>query len=423
VALDEPLGSEPLGSEPLRILAVGNMYPPHHSGGYELVWQAAMSHARARRHTVRILTSDYHAAPDRDEHDPDVHRTLRWYWDPGRQRFVGQGQLARLRLERHNAAELRRHLDDFRPDVVAWWSMGCMSLSLIEQVRRAEIPGVCVVHDDWLSYGWHNDAWSRTWRGRRSRLAPIAERLCGVPTEVNIGAAGPLVFNSRYTLDNARRTGVDVSGAAVVHPGIHERFLTPEPPQPWRWRLTYVGRIDWRKGVDTAVAALAGLPSSATLAVWGIGDEEYATELRALARRLGVDNRVRFEGFAVADDLPAIYSAADVVLFPVRWEEPFGLVPLEAMGMGRPVVATSRGGAAEYLSDGDNALIFGADDAAGLAGSIERLARDEGLRARLRDGGARTAASYTMERFASRTVREIEHAARVSVRPTGRRAR
>jgi len=393
------------------MLAVGNMYPPHHSGGYELVWQAAMGHARAHGHTVRILTSDYEAAPGRDEQDPDVHRTLRWYWDPSRERFVGQGRLARVWLERHNATELRRHLDDFRPDVLAWWSMGCMSLSLIEQVRRAGIPGVYVVHDDWLSYGWHNDAWSRTWKDRRALTSRLAERLCGVPAVVDIGGAGPLVFNSRYTREHARQAGVDVSGATVVHPGIHERFTAPAPPHPWRWRLTYVGRIDRRKGIDTAVAALANLPPAATLAVWGTGDEGYAAELRELARRLGVEERVRFEGFAAADDLPAIYGAADVVVFPVRWEEPFGLVPLEAMGVARPVVATARGGAAEFLVDGENALLFPADNAAALASCIERLAVDESLRAHLIEGGIRTAAAHTVERFAELTVMEIARAA------------
>jgi len=387
------------------------MYPPHHAGGYELVWEAAMAHARVQGHVVRILTSDHRAAPDHGEREPDVHRTLRWYWDPGTQRFVGQGRLARVRLERHNAAELRRHLDEFRPDVVAWWSMGCMSLSLIEQVRRAGIPGVFVVHDDWLSYGWRNDAWSRTWKHRRGAAGRVATRLCGLPTQVDIDAAGPLVFNSSYTLEHARRAGVDVSAATVVRPGIHERFLTPAPPNSWHWRLAYVGRIDRRKGIDTAVASLAHLPSAATLAIHGSGDEAYAAELRALARRLGAEDRVRFAGFAAGDALPGIYAAADAVVFPVRWEEPFGLVPLEAMGVGRPVVATSRGGATEFLADGENALVFRPDDAGALAACVERLAGDEALRAHLISGGLRTAAAHTVERFAERTMTEIVRAA------------
>src|SRR5947209_6511217 len=138
----------------LRVLAVGNMYPPQHAGCYELMWQLAMRRARELGHCVRILTSDHLEDPDRPEDDPDVHRTLRWYWDLEHYEFPQLTPAEVLRLERHNARELRRHLKAFRPDIVAWWSMGCMSLSLIEQVRRHGIPAVFVVHDDWLVYGW-----------------------------------------------------------------------------------------------------------------------------------------------------------------------------------------------------------------------------------------------------------------------------
>ncbi len=191
---------------------------------------------------------------------------------------------------------------------------------------------------------------------------------------------------------------------SVVHPGIDERFLEPAAPEPWRWRLVYVGRIDRQKGIDTAVAALAHLPPDATLSVWGSGDDSYIAEMKALADRLGLGERMRFEGFVSTEALRSVYAAADVVVFPVRWNEPFGLVPLEAMGVGRPVVTTARGGTAEFVRDGANALVFPADDAAALARCVERLARDETLRSRLREEGRRTAAQYTVARFAERTV-------------------
>ena len=78
-------------------------------------------------------------------------------------------------------------------------------------------------------------------------------------------------------------------------------------------------------------------------------DEREEARLRGLAARLGVERRTRFEGQREREELPAAYAAADAVVFPVIWEEPWGLVPLEAMGIGRPVVATGRGGSAEYL--------------------------------------------------------------------------
>src|SRR5205807_1934001 len=142
---------------------------------------------------------------------------------------------------------------------------------------------------------------------------------------------------------------LDLPRTAVAHSGIHEDFLDPAPEADWQWRLLYVGRLDPRKGVDTAVAALARLPDGAVLELIGGWDRAEEDRLRALARDAGVGDRVRFAGHLGRPDIIAAYGRADVVVFPVVWEEPWGLVPLEAMARGRPVVATGRGGSAEYL--------------------------------------------------------------------------
>ncbi len=77
-------GRETPADRTLRILAVGNLYPPHHSGGYELAWQTVMRHARSVGHDVRILVSDDRADEEGPEEDPNVHRILQIYWDPDR---------------------------------------------------------------------------------------------------------------------------------------------------------------------------------------------------------------------------------------------------------------------------------------------------------------------------------------------------
>src|SRR5439155_1520664 len=122
----------------VRVLAVGNMYPPHHLGGYELVWRSAMEHLRARGHEVRVLTTDFALDDPSEPEGRDVHRELRWWWRD--HAFPERPFRERLAYERHNARVLGRHLDEFQPDVVTWWSMGGMSLTLIEHVRRRELP-------------------------------------------------------------------------------------------------------------------------------------------------------------------------------------------------------------------------------------------------------------------------------------------
>jgi glycosyltransferase involved in cell wall biosynthesis len=266
-------------------------------------------------------------------------------------------------------------------------------------VRRRGLPAVGFVHDDWLDYGRHVDAWLHLFGGRKAVAAPLAERLAGIPARVDLGAAARWVFVSESSRRRAEALGLGLRATAVAHSGIDPVFVDPAPERDWGWQLLYVGRLDERKGVRTAIEALSHLPAEARLVVIGGWDEQEAGRLRDLAARVGVDGRVRFEGQFERERLPAAYAAADAVVFPVVWEEPWGLVPLEAMGRGRPVVATGRGGSAEYLRDGENCLLFPAGDAAGLAAALERLAADAELRAGLRRGGLETAPRHTEEAF------------------------
>jgi hypothetical protein len=94
-------GDDAPGSHsPVRILAVGSMYPPHHQGGYELVWRATMRHARPAGHSVRVLASVHCEPSASSEEDPNVHRTLRLYWDWERYEFPRLSLRERVRLER-----------------------------------------------------------------------------------------------------------------------------------------------------------------------------------------------------------------------------------------------------------------------------------------------------------------------------------
>jgi glycosyltransferase involved in cell wall biosynthesis len=376
----------------VRVLTVGNMYPPHHYGGYELVWQAAVEHLRAAGHEVRVLTTDTRTGSTEAD-GLDVHRALHW---PLREaRLEPLGRRARLALSRHNHRVLDRHLADFRPDVVSWWSMGGLSLTMLETVRRRGIPAVAFVHDDWLDYGRWADAWLHTFRGRRARIAPLVEPLAGIPVGVDFGAAARYMFVSERTRRHAVATGLDLPRTGVAHSGIHEEFLDTAPVTEWRWQLLYVGRLDARKGVHTAVEALGSLPDEASLELVGGWDAREEERLRGLARELGVEEKVYFAGQRDRTEIAAAYERADAVVFPVEWEEPWGLVPLEAMAKGRPVVATGRGGSAEYLRDGGNCLLFEAGDAGALADVLKRLADDAELRSRLREGGLQTAPRHT----------------------------
>jgi glycosyltransferase involved in cell wall biosynthesis len=375
------------------------MYPPQHLGGYELVWQGAVRHLRGLGHDVRVLTTDVRFG-DAPEQDAGVFRELRWYWRD--HAWPRLGPRARLAIERHNARVFDRHLAEHAPDAVTWWSMGGMSLSLIARARRAGLPSAGFVHDDWLVYGPRADAWLRAMR--RSRLlARAAWHATGVPTWFAPHEVDRWMFVSDATRRAAERAVGPLHGAGIAHSGIHPDFLDARPEREWRWRLLYVGRIDGRKGIDTVVDALGHLPAEATLTVVGGGDNEHLGALRARA-----GERVTFAGARDRAGLKEAYDGADVVVFPVLWEEPWGLVPLEAMGMGRPVVATGRGGSGEYLRDGENALLYPAGDAPALAAAVRALAGDPALRETLRAGGLATAPRHTEAVFHSAVAATVE---------------
>ena len=385
------LAQLPWPSAPVKILTVGNMYPPHHLGGYELTWRSAVSHLRAAGHEVRVLTTGHRQPGVGSAEDSDVWRELRWYWSD--HAFPRLTVRARIGLERHNQRVLERHLDGFRPDIVSWWAMGGMSLSLIEGVRRRGLPAVGVVGDDWMTYGPAVDAWTRLVR-RLGPLGPALGASVGVPASLDLS---PVVwlFNSDSTRRQACESQPGLRFAEVAHPGIDTSLFGEAPGRAWGWRLLYVGRIDERKGIDTAAETLPLLPREAALTVLGSGDDLFLADLRARCRALGLDGRVVFAR-CPREELAKAYADADALLFPVRWEEPWGLVPLEAMAVGTPVVATGTGGSAEYLRDRENALVVGRGAGPeAFAEAVRDLAGDDALRDRLRKGGRATAARYT----------------------------
>lgn len=388
----------------MKVLTVGNLYPPHHLGGYELVWQAAVRALRACGHQARVLATTDRFGDDAAGEDPDVHRELRWYWRDHEFPRLPLGQ--RYRLERHNRSVLIRHLTELRPDVVSWWSMGGMSLSLLTQVRRAGVPAVGWVNDDWLLYAPEVDQWSHLW----GRLGPARSlsALTGAPCGPTLGDAARWVFCSETVRTTAARR-IDLADTAVLYQGVAPEF-EPAPERAWEGRLLYAGRLDSRKGLLTLVDALSRV-ERATLRILGDGDERFRTELRDRIEALRLGDRVMLEPGVSRRELAAAYAACDAVVFPVEWSEPWGLVPLEAMAVGRPVVATGRGGSSEYLEHERNALLFAAGDPAALAAAVERLEADPALRARLRSGGFATADRLTERSWTDAVVAEHERLA------------
>ena len=127
----------------------------------------------------------------------------------------------------------------------------------------------------------------------------------------------------------------------------------------------------------------------------------YRQHLAALAATLGVASQLSFS-LAPRQQMRHRYQQADATLFTSMMKhEAFGLVPLEAMASGCPVIATGVGGSSEYCLGGVNCLLVPPGDPAGLARGVQHLAQSQDLRRRLVEGGLRTASAFTLDRQAA----------------------
>lgn len=168
-----------------------------------------------------------------------------------------------------------------------------------------------------------------------------------------------------------------------------------------------VCRLDAWKGVDVFLEAAARMavtrPHVRFVVVGGaiIGQENYARELEAQARALGLTGRVHFTGWTYGPAaMPEVHRALDVLVLASSEPEPFGLVVVEAMATGLPVVATAHGGPAEIVVDGVTGRLVPPRDPGALAEAVCALVDDPAAAARMGAAGcARARALYSAEQY------------------------
>jgi glycosyltransferase involved in cell wall biosynthesis len=159
------------------------------------------------------------------------------------------------------------------------------------------------------------------------------------------------------------------------------------------------------KGVDYLITALGALQRPFRAVVAGSGPAE--DWLRAKARDEGLDGRLHFTGWMDSPGVERLFALASVVVCPSVWDEPFGLVGIEAMTHRKPVVAFRVGGIPEWCRDGETGILVERQDSAGLAAAIERLLADPELARKMGAQGH----AFQEEGFPrDRHVRELEGA-------------
>lgn len=420
------------GGPPLRVVLLASSFDPY-TGGVEEHARRVAGVLAGRGHGVEVWTVD------RGEHlgvrTVDGF-TVRYLPTPLPARsardVVGFAALLPVAAWRWGAAwRAFRRARGSGPDVLHVQCFGPNGVYALALHRLTRVPLVVSSHGETFAddHGVFD----------ASRLVPWALRSA-------LGRAVAVTGCSRVVLDDLDRrfpgwearagatvstvpNGVDLTEAGGPAPGATSDQDDAGPAAAHRGDgapvVLAVGRLQRVKGFDLLVRAFAEAAATTLIAddvrlrIGGDGPEEGA--LRALADELGVGDRVDLPGRLDRRQVVAEMARATVVVVPSRAES-FGITVLEAWRAGAPVVATTRGGPPEFVTDGGTGLLVDPTDTRALAAALGRLLADPDLRGRLgRAGAALVATEYSWERVADRYerlyVRPRKQLARTPSRP------
>jgi len=192
-------------------------------------------------------------------------------------------------------------------------------------------------------------------------------------TRANVGHLDGIIVASQYMKARLVAGGVDSQAIHVLPYFVRVPEVRPGSVEERPSRILYFGRLNDMKGVDVLVDAFALLPTHCELHIAGEG--ATLPMLRERVRSLGLSpDRVTFEGYtpdpARVDE---IYAGAAVVAMPSLWPEPFGIVGLEALARGKPIVASNVGGIPDWMRDGEFGHLVEPDNPKDLASRLFEL--------------------------------------------------
>jgi glycosyltransferase involved in cell wall biosynthesis len=371
----------------MKILFCNYEYPPLGGGGG--VINAALAEELAKRHSVTVLTSRGLDLPA--ERIENGVRVIRVPVLARRQQAVAS-VLSMLSYVPQAIRAGRRLLREHPQDVINTHFVVPTGPAGEHLARHAGIPNVLSLHG--------GDLYDPS-----KRLSPHRHLLLRIAIRRLLRRADCIVGQSSNTLENMRRYYTPELNGVRIPLGIQR------PPQGTASRADYdcadddfllvtVGRLVARKAVDQLIRIVAGLGERrARLLVIGTGPEEQS--LKALAAELGVSDRVRLLGQVEETEKYRILRMCDAYVSTSQ-HEGFGLVFLEAMAAGLPVICYGHGGQTDFLEDGQTGYLVELNDSAAFTRRLEALADDAGLRRRIADDNLGSVEEYFIDRCAQR---------------------
>jgi glycosyltransferase involved in cell wall biosynthesis len=411
----------------VRILLLSNLYPPYVDGGAEILAGEMAAGLERLGHEVLVLTSS-HGLPEARQ-DGNVWRTLQLappaHFDRHRPLWRQLDQPYNYYRRYHcraNAQELRRVVAASKPDVLYLWEIAGIGVnSLLRVLPDLKVPVVFHLGSYLLLYAQSPETEQSMLRTRW-----LKRWLIGTMSTLTWTS---LIAVSAAVKEKYVQAGFDSDRIEVIYNGINPRFLEPGQANGSTsreavkecLRLLYIGRIRAEKGILVAFNALDLLMNGRDgtkavdlplhLDVFGDGNDAYLNELQHFLHEKHLTQAVTFHGWIPQDKLIAHYDQSDILLVPSLWQEPFGLVVVEAMARGLPVIASDAGGPAEILTHGVDGLLIEPGNERELASAIRLLLQDTATRSRLSHAARTTVVQrFTLEENTRRVEQHLQRA-------------
>ena len=328
----------------MKILVISNYYPPHYIGGYELACFDTVEFLKHKGHDVKVLTGNYKS----NTSDNDIYRQLRYinYYTPSYK--------DKYDVEQYNFDITKELIQTVDPDIIYIWSLRLLSLAPVWAVEKSNIKKIFEIGDFWMKGFLNNELLSKIKRGIKNIL-PISNS-----TAVDIS---PVICVSKWMAHTMQKE-YNSKQIHIIPNGTKVNKKQNIEKEQNIMRYMFCGRIDYSKGLDLAIKALASLKDNNIhdfeFHIYGDGDKHYLDRCLKMVKILKLESCVFYHG--KKDNLEEEYLKNHVLIMPTRMQEPFGLVIIEAMNYGVVTIAPDAYGPKEILTNGINGLLFTQED-------------------------------------------------------------
>ncbi|HWC57920.1 MAG TPA: glycosyltransferase family 4 protein [Candidatus Paceibacterota bacterium] len=302
----------------------------------------------------------------------------------------------------HSFFLLKKVLKEYRPDIVQLHTMGQVSPSVLFALKHT--PTVLTIHGP--------EAFTK---GLLLWYLPTTDFKDHSHDAKQLTFAGSMrLFYHRFISGTLYRMGMKHVDVTIVFSRYMQRLMQKEHiitryvpngtvlleqrPITNTKTISFVGRLEKFKGVDYLLRALPAIVKKFPEVHLVIaGDGSYRTELEALARELNIMDNVSFRGHLSKEKIREMYRDATLLIMPSIWPEAFGKVGIEAMSVGRPVIAADVGGISDWLIDGEVGYLVPPKDPAAITEKVITLFSDEALLKTMSEKARRQSEKFSIE--------------------------